>query len=659
MPKLNGGFFVFLKVLLIIWILEIVLRLAFAVWQYPFLSASDIKEVLTAFYIGIRFDGRIAAILSLPLIVFTIFSFKWRERICLWLYTLIIPALILIYIGDFAHYAYLALRINFSVFSELKDLKEALGVVWESYPVIPLLILLALTAAGINLAFRRLLRGGLGERIKDRIFSFFIALIFTALLIYGQYTPSAFPLRWSEAYFSGRAEITALALNPAQNIYDTKPKTNLSAYDLDLVKKSYPLVAEFLKTPKDEEGESLRFDRFVEGGFEGLKKPNVVLILMESMSSHKSSFMFEELPTTPFLKELAAQSLYFPNYYASARTTAKAVYSVITGIPDGNRFFASSPRDPMAIDQYTIWEQFQGYKKYFMLGGNASWANIRGVLTNNITGINILEEGYWKSPKIDVWGVSDLDLLKEAHQVFERENEPFFAVILTASFHRPFTVPEGLKDFDYSLPDNDYLERYGFVPEEYLSMRFCDYAVREFFRLAAAAAYYENTIFIITGDHGISEQSPAAPRNYQDMSLHEYQVPLIIHYPKKFPKGVMPQAGGHIDLFPTIAGITEMPYHNTTLGRDLLDPAFGVDRWGFVMRSFQQPVIISKDKCYSAHLKGEGKFYRREGDDISQDWEESTIPPEELDKYKILTLGIQEIARYLLYHNSKKYGEER
>jgi phosphoglycerol transferase MdoB-like AlkP superfamily enzyme len=370
--------------------------------------------------------------------------------------------------------------------------------------------------------------------------------------------------------------------------------------------------------------------------------------------------MFEELPTTPFLKELAAQSLYFPNYYASARTTAKAVYSVITGIPDGNRFFASSPRDPMAIDQYTIWEQFQGYKKYFMLGGNASWANIRGVLTNNVTGINILEEGYWKSPKIDVWGVSDLDLLKEAHQVFEKEREPFFAVILTASFHRPFTVPKGLKDFDYSLPDNDYLERYGFVSEEYLSMRFCDYAMREFFRLAAASVYYENTIFIITGDHGISEQSPAAPRNYQNMSLHEYQVPLIIHYPKRFPKGeVMPQAGGHIDLFPTIAGITGIPYHNTTLGRDLLDPSFGDERWGFVMRSFLQPVLVSKDRCYSAHLKGEGKFYRRDGAGISQDWEESDIPPEEFDQYKALTLGIQEIASYLLYHNLKKDGKNQ
>jgi phosphoglycerol transferase MdoB-like AlkP superfamily enzyme len=190
-------------------------------------------------------------------------------------------------------------------------------------------------------------------------------------------------------------------------------------------------------------------------------------------------------------------------------------------------------------------------------------------------------------------------------------------------------------------------------------MRFCDYAVREFFRLASTSPYYRDTIFIITGDHGISEQSPAAPKNYQAMSLHEYQVPLIIHYPKKFPEGgVMPQAGGHIDLFPTIAALAGINYHNTTLGRDLLDPVFGEDRRGFVMRSFQQPALVSKDKCYSAQIKGNGKFYRRKTGSLSSDWEEDDdISVKELSEYKALAQGIQEISRYLLYHNTKKEGE--
>jgi phosphoglycerol transferase MdoB-like AlkP superfamily enzyme len=654
LPKFTDKFLIFIKVLASIWVFELVLRIAFAVWQRGTLSASGFGDTLKAFYIGLRFDGRVAAILAIPLLIFLILPIKRVKAFYTVLYIALPLILLLVYMGDFAHYAYMSLRINFAVFAELKDMREAMGVVWNSYPVIPLALILAAVGAAAGFLFKKVFRRTGENRLKDTIFSFTTALLLTALLIYGQYTPNAFPLRWSEGYFSGKAEITALALNPAHNIYDTMPKTDISPYNMDLVRESYPLVADFLDIPREEK-EYPRFDRFAGSNTE--ETPNVVLILMESMSTHKSSFMFEELPTTPFLKELAESSLYFPNYYASARTTAKAIYSAVTGIPDGNTHFASSPRDPMAIDQYTIWKQFGTYRKFFMMGGNANWANIRGVLSNNVKGINILEEGYWTAPKIDVWGVSDLDLFKQAHQVFENEKEPFFAVILTASFHRPFTVPKGLKDFDYIPPDKEYLKKYGFEPEEYVSMRFCDYALREFFRLAASSPYYDNTVFIVTGDHGISEQSPSAPKNYQDMSLHEYQVPLIIHYPKKFPKAeVMPQAGGHIDLFPTIAGITGMAYHNTTLGRDLLDPSFGEDRWGFVMRTFQLPVLISRDKCYSARINGKGIFYRREADNISQDWiEDDNITDAELDEYKALTLGIQETARYLLYNNKKQH----
>ncbi|MDR2400924.1 MAG: hypothetical protein LBD73_04645 [Deferribacteraceae bacterium] len=237
LPKFTHNFFVFLKVLVIIWGLELILRGAFAVWQREFLVQSEFSDILAAFYIGIRFDGRIAAILALPLLVFIISPFDRIKPAYIALYTVLIPALLLIYMGDFAHYAYMSTRINYSVFSEMKDIKEAAGVVWSSYPVIPLTGLLILIGTIVYFTFKRALFKkeavrATGNRLKDTIFSFTAALFFSALLIYGQYAPNAFPLRWSEAYFSGKPEITALALNPAQNIYDTKPKTNISAYDM-------------------------------------------------------------------------------------------------------------------------------------------------------------------------------------------------------------------------------------------------------------------------------------------------------------------------------------------------------------------------------------------------------------------------------------------
>ena len=83
------------------------------------------------------------------------------------------------------------------------------------------------------------------------------------------------------------------------------------------------------------------------------------------------------------------------------------MFSIITGIPDVNEYFKTSSRDPYAADQHLIWDNFDDYTKIYMLGGNANWANIRGVISNNVSNVKIYEEGYWKSPRLDVWWASD------------------------------------------------------------------------------------------------------------------------------------------------------------------------------------------------------------------------------------------------------------
>ena len=84
----------------------------------------------------------------------------------------------------------------------------------------------------------------------------------------------------------------------------------------------------------------------------------------------------------------------------------------------------------------------------YFLGGSTSWANIRGLLTNNIKGLRIYEEQDYKSSKVDVWGISDRNLFKEANNVLKQNAKPFFAVIQTADNHRPYTIPEeDLKEF--------------------------------------------------------------------------------------------------------------------------------------------------------------------------------------------------------------------
>lgn len=385
------------------------------------------------------------------------------------------------------------------------------------------------------------------------------------------------------------------------------------------------------------------------------------------MSTHKSSLMFDELDTTRFLKQLSTESLYFPNYYASARTTARAMFSIITGIPDVNEYFKTSSRDPYTMDQNLVWNNFDGYTKLYMIGGNANWANIRGVMSNNVSGLTIYDEGYWKSPRMDVWGISDHDLLQEANVLLETQKEPFISLIQLASFHSPFTVPDGIADLDYTIPNDEYLAKYAFdSKQEYLALKFCDYALKKFFEVAKKSSYYDNTIFIITGDHGMSQVSPSVEATYSNLSLHEFQVPLIIHSPKYFPQAkIMKQTGGHIDIFPTAAGLAGVKVHNTTMGRDLLDPSFGEDRFTFIRRLNRPPLLVSNEYCFSNEYEqaGGGTLYKRASKDStnteSTKWELVEGQDSELYlKLKTINEDLWQSAIYMLYHNTKAKANE-
>ena len=145
------------------------------------------------------------------------------------------------------------------------------------------------------------------------------------------------------------------------------------------------------------------------------------------------------------------------------------------------------------------------HKKYYFLGGSTSWANIRGLLRNNIHELNIFEQENFTAPKVDVWGISDKNLFLEANKILAQEQKPFFAIIQTADNHRPYTIPEedkagvGVMDFPA-----DSLRKYGFENNNELNaFRYTDYCFKTFMEAAKKEPYFGNTIFVFVGDHGI------------------------------------------------------------------------------------------------------------------------------------------------------------
>jgi len=194
------------------------------------------------------------------------------------------------------------------------------------------------------------------------------------------------------------------------------------------VREFYPWIAEQLGVTHPNIN-TLNYDRIIPGA-PTTAKPNVVLVICESFSAYKSSMIGNPLNTTPYFNQMVQNGIYFDHCFSPAYGTARGVWATVTGVPDV-QLFKTASRNPAAVDQHTIINDFKGYEKYYFLGGSTSWANIRGLLTNNIDSLHLYEEGDYKAAKIDVWGISDKNLFLEANKVLGKQQKPFFAVIQT------------------------------------------------------------------------------------------------------------------------------------------------------------------------------------------------------------------------------------
>ena len=405
------------------WSLFIVLRFSFF---FLFYEPSSLIDILKSFWIGIRFDLRLAILLSLPCLIITIgpivkyWKFSYTVVAANWTYSLALTSAIFFYIFDFATYGYTQQRIDITVFTLLENFTISLGMIWESYPVIRLLLLVLILCALFIKIHNWLIDVTLK---KKKVFqtkyqkSFQLILCFF-IYIFGFWgTISQYMLLWSDAFFSRSAFISALALNPVLYFYDTTTFQEAD-FEIDKVKESYPIISNYLGTTNPDIN-NLNYVREIEPSIKLSNHPNVVIIFMESVGLNRLGIAGNPLKATPFLDSLSSNGIFSPKFYIPWVSTSRSVFTMLTGIPDVAR--RTSSRNPIIRDQYSIISEFEDYEKYYMIGGSASWANIRSLVSYNIKQMKLIEMDDINRPRVDVWGVSDLDLFKEADNILKNK----------------------------------------------------------------------------------------------------------------------------------------------------------------------------------------------------------------------------------------------
>ncbi len=646
--------------------LETLFRLGFYGWFHHLANHPSSSDTLWAFYLGLKFDLRVALALSLPLFLWPRpFNTPTKNKWWAVVYAAIVTILIAVFLVDFGYFAYLHSRLNASVLGFLENFWISAEMVWQTYPILPSVFLLVGAFAFFYLVFRRLIFRDLAIvyfPIKKRIFGGLTGLIIIAALGHGKL--SQYPLRWSEAFFTTDAFTSSLGINPVHYFFDTLHHREKD-FDIGKVKKFYPLVAKYFGVEKLD-NQNLNFARPIHLTPlpNVLKdKPNVVFIIMESFASYKTGFLGHPMNPTPYFDKIAKNALTFTRFYVPAEGTARSVFCYVSGVPDvtGNK---TSSRNPLIVEQNTIVNAFTDYDKFYFIGGSANWGNIRGVLAHNISGVDIVEEGQFHHPRTDVWGIADLHLFEEANErlVQHGTKKPFFAFIQTAGFHRPYTIPSDHGDFAVENLTLEQLAHSGFISnDEYNSMRFADYSLGRFFELAKKSAYFGNTIFVVVGDHGLPDDGADHVTPFEkEHLLSRFHVPLTLYSPKYWPQGsINTEIATSPDVLPSLAGLMGRNFENGAFGRNLFDPQFKDSRFALSYIYYQNPPgigLLTPQFFSSGDARGVTHLYATRNAPASQDVAKKF--PKDFENLKNLNEGLFETAKYLLYHNPSRLNSQ-
>jgi phosphoglycerol transferase MdoB-like AlkP superfamily enzyme len=237
--------------------------------------------------------------------------------------------------------------------------------------------------------------------------------------------------------------------------------------------------------------------------------PNVVIILVENLTSKAINRIHENKEVTPYLNKLIGQGIYFENFYAAADRTDKTVVSMLSGYPAQPQesileFSEKLEKLPILSKNFNQ----KGYSTQFYYGGEANFLTIKPFLfLGNFE--KILEKDDFTSDPISLGATDESVYVKFIEEHKSEREKPFFSTILTLSSHEPFDTPQ------ISIFTDNSIES-----QLFNSLNYADRSLENFLMVANKQDWWDNTLVIVVGNKGT--KFPATEDGTDD-----YKIPMI------------------------------------------------------------------------------------------------------------------------------------
>ena len=545
---------------LLFWLLFFALvRTLFLIYNHSELSAENVSflDILSGYWYALPLDLATACyFLVIPMLIAlvqSIYSPNWLNKVNRIYTSVIIILFSLITATELGIYPEWKTKLHYKALMYITHPTEVYQSADSGTFILLLFVAIFLAVTGIML-YRKFFYKDIKFTYNYWLRPIILSLIMFPLLVIGMRGGlQEIPINQSQSYYSKHNILNLAAVNSGFNlfisVFENLNNLNKNPFESYNQKEAESVVKRILSTPKDTSLSILT-----------TKRPNVVLIILESWSADMIESLGGKPGITPQFHNLEKGGLLFTNLISSGTRSEQGMACLFGGFP-GHAIscITVQPDKYPKIPSLNKILKKQGYQTSFYYGGQLIYGNIKGYIMSN--GFDrILEVKDFGNDVIKgKLGAHDEFVLERQHKELNASKQPFFSALFTLSSHSPFDepMPEMLH---WKIKDLKYIN----------SVYYTDRCLGEYFEKVKKEPWYKNTLFILVADHGHGSYKdwPFTSPNYHRIPMLFYGDVLKSEY-----RGYKcNKLGGHHDLAATLLHQLNLDSSPFKWSIDLLNP---------------------------------------------------------------------------------------
>ncbi|GAA0364476.1 LTA synthase family protein [Alkalibacterium iburiense] len=253
------------------------------------------------------------------------------------------------------------------------------------------------------------------------------------------------------------------------------------------------------------------------------------------------------------------------------------------------------------------------------------------------------------------YGLKDKLFFHDSVEYLEQLPQPFYSKFITVTHHFPYPLDEQNAGFPLAQTADETINQY------FATANYADQAIEEFFTYLKETGLYDDTIFVLYGDHyGVSnmrnphlaELVGVESEDWGEYhNTHMQRVPLIMHIPGVNNGFISDKYSGQVDVLPTLMhllGLETSEY--LFMGQDILS------------EEFTEQVVLRNGRVITPEYSfiGQHIYNTETGEDLTEDFsDEERLELDELKNSarEVLSYSDEIVSKDLLrFYKSNSLG---